>query len=58
GITVMYITERAVFMQEDGHLKLIEIAPGISVTDLHAMMDCPFVESENLCLMPDFDHFV
>jgi acyl CoA:acetate/3-ketoacid CoA transferase len=54
----MYITERAVFMQEDGHLKLIEIAPGISVTDLHAMMDCPFVESENLCLMPDFDHFV
>jgi propionate CoA-transferase len=58
GIEVMSITERAVFQQEHGHLKLIEIAPGIEVEDLRAKMDCPFVASENLCLMPDFDHFV
>lgn len=55
GIVVMYITERAVFQLEDGHLKLIEIAPGITLDDLHRRMDCPFVVSENLIEMPDFD---
>jgi propionate CoA-transferase len=55
GTVVMYITERAVFALEDGHLKLIEIAPGITVDDLRSKIDCPFVVSENLIPMPDFD---
>jgi propionate CoA-transferase len=55
GVEVMYITERAVFHLDDGHLTLIEIAPGITIDDLRSKMDCPFNVSEKLIEMPDFD---
>jgi propionate CoA-transferase len=37
---VLYITERAVFELQDGHLTLIEVAPGINIeNDILAHMD-------------------
>ncbi len=49
--TVLFITERAVFQVKNCALELIEIAPGISVEDLQAVMDCAFNVSSDLKLM-------
>lgn len=51
---VMYITERAVFVLENGQMVLSEIAPGIDLEkDILALMDFKPVVSPNLKVMPD-----
>ena len=52
GITVRYVTERAVFEMQGGKLTLIEIAPGIKLeSDVLARMDTPVRIAEPLRLM-------
>lgn len=51
---VLYITERAVFALDDGHLILIEIAPGIDLQkDVLAQMEFRPRISSNLATMPE-----
>lgn len=40
GREVMFVTERAVLVLKDGRLRLTEIAPGIALADLLAVIDC------------------
>ena len=40
GRDVMFITERAVLVLQDGRLRLVEIAPGIQIADVLALIDC------------------
>lgn len=51
---VLYITERAVFSLVRDHLVLVEIAPGIAISDLSQLMDCDFAVSPDLKPMPGF----
>ncbi|MDQ2696828.1 MAG: malonate decarboxylase subunit alpha [Pseudomonadota bacterium] len=55
GKEVLYVTERAVFRLVDGHLELVEIAPGIDVSSLRDLMECDFGVSQSLESMPGFD---
>jgi propionate CoA-transferase len=52
GITVRYVTERAVFEMRGGKLTLIEIAPGMDLErDVLARMDTPVAIAEPLQVM-------
>jgi len=54
GKTVLYVTERAVFRLGARGLELIELAPGIDVTDIRDVVDCDFHVSSELKPMSGF----
>ena len=51
NVASMIVTEKAVFLVDNGCLQLIEIAPGLTVDDVRACTDATFLVNGDVAVM-------